>query len=259
MVQRCLGRAFHSANVHLMHFLGQVECACGALVQRRPARLSRAMSRKPKAILPETSHFVRAWRTLRGLTLEEVGSEIEMSSQNLGRIERGEVPLSEKHHAPLARALGIEPVELFRDPGSDVASDSDEPIGAIRQMPMISTVAAGQLADPSAPIEGEFITLEIGGLPAGDYFATTVEGDSMDRISPPGSIIVVDRSDRDLLPGRRYVFARRGKTTFKRYERDPVPRLVPESTNPSHDQIFPRSDEEWDVVGRVRMTMLRDL
>lgn len=128
----------------------------------------------------------------------------------------------------------------------------------IRSMPIISSVAAGKLLEPTDQISGDYQTIEIGGLPAGDYFATMVDGDSMDRLSPPGSTIIVDRAERDPLPGRRYIFARRGKTTFKRYERDPI-RLVPESTNPTHEPIFPKSDDEWTVIGRVRMTMLRDL
>lgn len=39
-----------------------------------------------------------------------------MTGQNLGKIERGLVPLGEEHHGPLARALEIEPVDLFRSP-----------------------------------------------------------------------------------------------------------------------------------------------
>lgn len=144
------------------------------------------------------------------------------------------------------------PAQSERTSGPDVA------IGAIRSMPIISTVAAGKLSDPTMQIEGEHQTIEIGGLPAGDYFATQVDGDSMDRLSPPGSTIIVDRAERDPLPGRRYIFGRRGKTTFKRFELDPI-RLVPESTNPVHEPIYPKSDDEWQVIGRVRMTMLRNL
>ena len=147
-----------------------------------------------------------------------------------------------------------------RDPPAahEPATDFDVPMGAIRSMPIISTVAAGKLSDPAMQIEGDHQTIEIGGLPAGDYFATQVDGDSMDRLSPPGSTIIVDRAERDPLPGRRYIFVRRGKTTFKRFELDPI-RLVPESTNPTHEPIYPKSEDEWLVIGRVRMTMLRNL
>lgn len=130
--------------------------------------------------------------------------------------------------------------------------------GATRVVPIIDSVAAGRLADPVAQIENGHQTIEISGLPSGDYFATRVDGDSMDRLSPPGSLILVNRAEREPLPGRRYVFARRGATTYKRYEQDPI-RLMPESTNPRNEPIFPKSEEEWTIIGRVRLTLLDDL
>lgn len=159
-----------------------------------------------------------------------------------------------------ANAYGVSEEWLLygRNPPTWAATEFDAAIGAIRSMPIIDAVAAGKLQQPVSQIEGDYQTIEIGGLPAGDYFATVVDGDSMDRLSPPGSTIIVDKADRELIPGRRYVFIRRGKTTYKRFEHEPL-RLVPESTNPSHEPIFPKSEDEWDVIGRVRITMLRDL
>lgn len=126
-------------------------------------------------------------------------------------------------------------------------------------MPVISSVAAGRLTDPDTQITGEYQTITIGGLEPGDYFATVVDGTSMNRISPPGSTIVVNRRDTELVRGRRYIFARRGKTTYKKWETDP-PRLEPETTDPDENPtIYPKSEDEWLVIGRVRLTMLRDL
>lgn len=140
-----------------------------------------------------------------------------------------------------------------------LASDSVDSVRATKSMPIISTVAAGQLTDPSIPIEGGHQTIEISGLPPGDYFATRVEGTSMNRISPPGSLIVVNRAERELIRGRRYIFGRRGATTYKRFEHSPL-RLEPETTEPeSNPIIFPNDEEEWTVIGRVRLTLLDDL
>lgn len=129
------------------------------------------------------------------------------------------------------------------------------------QVPIIDSVAAGRLSAPNSQIpHGEYQTIEIVGmLPAGDYFATRVDGTSMDRISPPGSLIVVNKADRELLPGRRYLFSRRGETTYKRWENDPHPRLEPESTDPNNKTIYPTGEEEWSIIGRVRLTLLDDL
>jgi len=127
-----------------------------------------------------------------------------------------------------------------------------------RRVPVIDWVSAGQMVDPRVQPPAETQTIEIGGLPPGDYFATRVKGDSMDRISPDGSMILVNRSERDPVKGRRYVFARRGETTYKRFEVDPL-RLEPESTVPANKPIFPKSDEEWEIIGRVRLTLMDDL
>ena len=128
----------------------------------------------------------------------------------------------------------------------------------VRTIPVISWVAAGTLSDPATQIPEGTETIEISGLPAGDYFATRVSGDSMDRFSPPGSLILVNRAETDLIRGRRYIFSLRGETTYKRWEPDPD-RLVPESTNPTHEPIFPKSDRDWSVIGRVRITLFDEL
>lgn len=185
-------------------------------------------------------------RQAKGWTLERLAQEAEMESKGyISALESGKRPMPPGRTLErLAVALGVSVPDL---------------VGAnIRSVPIIDSVAAGRLADPVAQIENGHQTIEISGLPAGDYFATRVDGDSMDRLSPPGSLILVNRAEREPLPGRRYVFARRGATTYKRYERDPI-RLVPESTNPNNEPIFPRSEEEWDVIGRVRLTILDDL
>lgn len=130
--------------------------------------------------------------------------------------------------------------------------------GNIRSVPLISSVTAGGLISPTIQIAGEHPRIEISTLPPGDYFATKVRGDSMDRVSPEGSVVFVNRQETDPLPGRRYIFSRGGETTYKRFERDPL-RLVPESTNHANEPIFPKSEEEWIVIGRVRLTLLNDL
>ena len=124
-----------------------------------------------------------------------------------------------------------------------------------RTIPVISWVAAGQLADPDSQPPAEEQTIEISGLPPGDYFGTKARGDSMNRIAPDDSLLIVNRADRELVRGRRYIFTHRGKTTFKRFGgRDPY-RLEPESWNPEHDPIYPKDGEKWEVIGRVTMVV----
>lgn len=122
------------------------------------------------------------------------------------------------------------------------------------RVPVISWVSAGHLhLDTIAQdIIGEVTE---GGLdPRGDWVALRVEGDSMHRISPPGSIIFVDRADRELVPNACYVIADdEGGTTYKRFRPSPM-RFEPVSTNPAHEPLFLAREPE--IFGRVKKSIL---
>jgi len=83
--------------------------------------------------------------------------------------------------------------------------------------------------------------------------ALKVRGNSMNRISPEGSIIIVDLLQREMSANRLYVVKIGDDATYKRY-RDNPPRLEPESTE-SHDTIF-LGGEEVQPIGRVIRTMI---
>ena len=124
-----------------------------------------------------------------------------------------------------------------------------------KTVPVIDWVAAGQLTDTVSQLPPESETIEISGLPPGDYFGTRARGDSMNRIAPDGALIIVNRAERDLVRGRRYIFAHRGKTTFKRFGGTDPYRLEPESLNPDNEIIFPNDPAAWEVIGRVRLVV----
>lgn len=124
------------------------------------------------------------------------------------------------------------------------------------QVPLLSWVSAGKLAEPASQIPVEDVPLlAFADLGRGHFFALKVQGDSMDRVSPDGSIIVVNRDDRTLIPGKAYVFAQRGETSYKIWRPDPA-HLAPLSTNPTHQPIFIKNKRDVEVIGRVRRTLL---
>ena len=129
---------------------------------------------------------------------------------------------------------------------------------SVQLVPLIDWVSAGRLVEPMSQIPIEDVPLlAFADLGSGDWFALTVNGDSMDRLSPEGSTIIVNHADRELLTGRKYVFSIRGEATYKEWDPDPVPQLVPVTTNPAaHKTFFPKTEEEVVVVGRVRRTLL---
>ena len=90
--------------------------------------------------------------------------------------------------------------------------------------------------------------------PKGQWIALRVQGDSMDRISPPGSVIFVNLRDKRLVTNACYIITNGdGEATYKRFRANP-PRFEPVSTNPAHEPIFP--DGEPAVIGRVRRSFI---
>lgn len=180
-----------------------------------------------------------------------------------------------KSNTGLARALGIEQPRIVEIKKGDrqvkatelpkIARYLEEPIPAAItaselqetvRVPFLSWVTAGHLVDVTSRTPEEAIRmLAFADLGTGDFFALKVSGDSMDRVSPDGSIIVVNRAERDLLPGKAYVFSIRGETTFKLWEPRPA-RLEPYSTNPTNRPIFIDKRRALHIIGRVKRTTL---
>ena len=126
---------------------------------------------------------------------------------------------------------------------------------AIR-VPLISWVSAGSPDAPDSVSEIWGARRISGGdlNPDGDWVALEVMGDSMDRISPPGSIIFVDRNDQRLVMNACYVISlENGEATYKRFRPTPD-RFEPVSVNPFHEPFYPEGPVS--IFGRVRKTML---
>lgn len=146
----------------------------------------------------------------------------------------------------------------FRVSAGWLLTGDEDPGDRITDVPLCDSVPAGKLAAPISQIADEDIPkVPFPDLGRGDFIALTVRGDSMDRISPDGSTILIDRSDRELVAGKAYVFSVRGEVTFKLFRNNPA-RLQPHSWNGVHEPRFVKSREEAEkfVVGRVKRTVL---
>lgn len=192
-------------------------------------------------------------RQLVQLSQGALASRVGMRQQGVASIEAGEVERPGKLRE-LAKELGTTEQWLLWKEGPE-----NEPLQQpdVTQVPLLSWVNAGPLADPQAQISVQESDrhLFFPDLGAGDFFALEVNGDSMNRVSPPGSIIVVNRADRELVANRCYVFMERGETTYKRWEPDPA-RLEPWSWNDAHKPQYVKGKRDFSVVGRVRRTVL---
>ena len=177
--------------------------------------------------------------------------------------ERGsDTGLSIPAAVELAKVLDVSVQWLLT--GTDaVETPAAPPTTAMIYAPLISWVSAGQLVQPDH-VE-ELQTARQVAVPdldlAGQWIALRVVGDSMDRISPPDSVIVVNLADRRLVPNGCYIFADgEGGATFKRWRpadaRHRFPQVAPVSTNKMHKPVFLKDGQEPVVIGRVRRSIL---
>lgn len=152
----------------------------------------------------------------------------------------------------ISRAAG-KYAKAFRVSEAWLLTGEGEP-GSERIVPLVSGVSAGALMRDDVSDESLGV-VEASGLPDGDWIALRVSGESMDRISPPDSIIFVNRRDKALVPNACYVIDDgHGNATYKRFRPGPPPRFEPVSVNTSIEPIF--FENEPTVIGRVRRSMI---
>lgn len=136
----------------------------------------------------------------------------------------------------------------------DPGDTSDDPIDVI-DVPLVSWVSAGELGSQDAVVDlSEYPVFTAVNLPDGDWIGLRVDGPSMNKISPPDSIIMVNRRDKRLVANACYVIAdETGSATYKRYRPNDNPPFQPAS----YDDIeAPTLTGAISVIGRVRRSII---
>lgn len=190
---------------------------------------------------------LKALRKLKKLSQAKVAELSGVSQQLISQLETGAAEKTTELPA-LAQALGVGVHEL------DPSYSTDASGVPTLNVPYLAWVSAGTMMREDVADEALGV-LRVADLSAsGDWIALKVSGDSMDRISPPDSIIFVDRKDTGLVTNACYVIADdEGNATYKRFRSGPT-RFEPVSTNPTHEPIFP--DNDPIIVGRVRRSII---
>lgn len=196
--------------------------------------------------------------------LEDVGLSEHAASKQAGKPDAirnlrraiesgGRAGISTATISALAEVLGATPAWLLDGTGPNEASTAER----LTAVPLISWVSAGDLSTPEAVEEmNSAPKVYAEDLPSGDWIALRVVGDSMDRISPPESVIFVNRGETRRVPNACYVIAGvDGESTYKRYRTDPE-RFEPVSTNLSLEPIYLSDTVQPRIIGRVRRTVL---
>ena len=183
-------------------------------------------------------------REQASITLEELSDSVGISVSQLSRFESGDREPRVSELLRIAARLRV-PWQEFVETGTTGWS----------AVPLISFVSAGQLTTVSqAEVFADAEYVQAAGLPPGDWFALRVRGSSMDRISPPDSVIFVNRKERRLVPNGCFIISDPEEgSTYKRYRPDPL-RFEPVTFTEGHKTIFP--DHEPEIIGRVRKTVL---
>jgi len=78
------------------------------------ARVAAALGASVEQLVdvPEADRYPGDWRVLRGMTQPQLGRATGLSTPLVGRVERGEIPLSDDVATRLAEALAISPTQL---------------------------------------------------------------------------------------------------------------------------------------------------
>lgn len=156
-------------------------------------------------------------------------------------------------------AHGLETTEewLMHGRGPRRLTDATARMGDLSYVPLLSWVSAGNLITPDGVTDHRDAPhVPVPDLDeSGEWIALRVDGDSMDRISPPDSIIIVNLRDRRLVPNACYVVSDEdGSATYKRFR--PPNEWAPVSTNPLHQPIKLLAGSEPRIIGRVRKSIL---
>ncbi len=191
-------------------------------------------------LTPLVQNIVALRNRLR-LTQTTFGERLDVEQATVSRWESGVHEPKDDQIARMAALAGV-PVSTFRYGDQSV-------------VPLITWPAAGRLAYPinlADVLEPDLPRIPVAGLSTGEYFALPIESDLMDRIAPVGSVIVVDRMDREPVANMSYIVVIDDEVTFKRFKQKPA-RFEPYSSNPDHETLF--VDEGTRIVGRVRKVL----
>lgn len=191
---------------------------------------------------------IKDLRTKKDWTQEFVANKLQISVPALSRYESGTYePKSLSIVSDFAKLYGVTTDYLL---GMNLNFDSI--CEDVAPIPVYGKISAGQPLEMQENIIGTvFIPIEQ--AHKGSYFALEVTGDSMDKIIPDGSRVVVRRQE-ELENGELGVIVVNGyDATIKRFERDnDWVFLYPESNNPEHKiQRYNLNETPISILGKV--------
>lgn len=194
------------------------------------------MPRRTRIPIPPR-HGLRRLREARGLTREQLAALTGFSASRIVKLERNEARLKVEDLAVFARALECRPEDLVAAEGPAAEPVSRAPIVDVSELDDLDRVAA-EAPHGSVPLDE----------PVAHAVAVPMLDNSMDRIAPLGSLLVLDRDDRRLVDGEVYLVRHGGRFLCRRWRADP-PGLVPDSVESGHPDVS--CDVQPEVFGHL--------
>ncbi|TIV12671.1 MAG: transcriptional regulator, partial [Mesorhizobium sp.] len=136
--------------------------------------------------------------------------------------ENGNRPLSRKAAEKYGRLFGVDPGWLLFNgslggDGAEAAPVNLLPSPVTIDVPIVSWISAGELGSQDSVVNlSDYPTIPTADLEEGEWIALRVDGPSMNKISPPDSIIFVNLRDKRLVTNGCYVISdETGRATYK--------------------------------------------
>jgi transcriptional regulator with XRE-family HTH domain len=187
---------------------------------------------------------IKFYREALGLSQGKLSRRAEVTQQLISQLEH-EHNVSTRSLPAIARALGVQVKDLDVN-FQDTTSGSD-----LLPIPVLSE--AEVIADAARSKSDESVS--ISDLPYGDWIALMMTDDAMDRVAPPGALIIVNRADRELEDGGLYLFSEGREVKCRRYRAGKSEAWLPFSVNPEHfAEPYLRGSQK--IVGRCRRSVL---
>jgi len=182
-----------------------------------------------------------------------VAERLDVNVNNYKAHEQGRNGFDNTYGRRYAKLFGVSLKWLMLGEGDP--HDLSEDMVDVSDVPFVSWVSAGELSPQDGVFDlSDFPTIPAVNLPDGKWMALRVDGPSMNKISPPDSVIFVNLNDKRLVSNACYVICdETGKATYKRYRPNEYPEFQPASYE---DIAPPQLEGAIKVIGRVKRSVI---
>lgn len=200
---------------------------------------------------PENTNRLAQARDHAGMTQQQVAAAIGVTTTGYQNWEYGNTPIKATALRELAKLFGCTTDYLLNISDIKVAAPS-----ASRMLPVFGSISAGTPREALAQSDVMHETPERLYLEHENAFWLTVSGNSMNRLFPDGSLILIDPDEEVRNGDVAVVFVNGDDATLKRiyHEGDSI-RLHPESYDPEYrDRVIDATDPdapEVRVIGKA--------